>query len=258
MKRILFLFFIFAQFASLDAQEGSVICLHGFFRSYKCMIPMGNAFREEGYHVYLWDYPSRRETIEGHAQDLVKIMQMIAKERPGEPIHFVSHSMGGLIVRAAVSHPHCPPEGKMGKAILLAPPNQGASLARKAKQLRGARFFFGKKAGEQLMNYSPEEMLAIGDFPSSMDVMVIAGTKHGPFLGKFFDEPNDGKVAVSETYLPTPHTHKVLPVAHNWIMTSRKTIQLSKEFLHQDQSQPNPQHGTFERVNTLHHHHMFE
>ena len=73
MKKLLFLFIIIFNMSCLWANGETVVCLHGFFRSYKCLIPMSNALRSEGLDVYLWDYQSRKKTIEGHAEDLVVI-----------------------------------------------------------------------------------------------------------------------------------------------------------------------------------------
>lgn len=189
---------------------------------------MSNALRSEGFDVFLMDYQSRKKTIEQHAEDLVVILNKIAAEKPGQPIHFVSHSLGGVIVRVAAAHPNCPEEAKKGKAILLAPPNQGSSLARKFNHLKPVRFVFGKRAGAQLLDYSEDEMLDIGKFPDTMGVVVIAG---GQGNYTIWDQPNDGKVSVQETRLDTPHVHIIHEASHRWIMTSRWTIHFTCEYL---------------------------
>lgn len=231
MKKLIILTLFLIQTLALHAQDGSVVCLHGFFRSFKCMIPIANTLHNEGLNVYIWDYKSRYLKIEDHAENLVEILNTIAKERPGEPIHFVTHSLGGVIVRAAVNHPNCPHEAKIGRATLYAPPNQGAQLARRFQKSSVVRWIFGKGAGAQLLDYSQKEMASIGEFPSSMEVLVIAGTKGSRVFGELIHEPNDGKVTVDETYLNTPHYHKKLHVSHNWIMTSRQSLNITKNFI---------------------------
>ncbi len=230
MKKLLFLLFLF-QVVALHGQGETVICLHGYFRSYRCLIPMANTLENEGFRVHLWDYPSRKNTIEGHADVLVKILQDIAHARPGQPIHFVTHSLGGIIVRAAVNHPNCPPEARQGRAILLAPPNKGAAIARRFKDWVLMRGIFGGKAGRQLLTFTEEEMKSIGSFPETMEVMVLAGAKGNRLSRLVMDEANDGKVTVDETRLSSPHIHKTLNVSHSWIMTSRESINLTKDFL---------------------------
>lgn len=234
MKTLIILFILFFRFNALHAQTGSVVCVHGFFRSSKCMIPLGNTLRNEGLDVYLWDYQSRKRSIEKHAEDLVEVLRAIAMMKPGEPIHFATHSLGGIIVRTAVSHPDCPREAKIGKAILLAPPNKGACLARNFQKWPLVGWVFGKRAGKQLMTFEEKDMAQLGEFPSSMRVLVIAGEKGTAFCAIWIKEPNDGKVTIEETRLPTPHEHKILKVSHHWIMTSRESIAITKQFLLSD------------------------
>lgn len=237
MRKYLLIVLFLTQTLVLQGQE-SVICLHGFFRSYRCMIPIANVVRDEGLNVYLWDYPSRKKTIEQHAECLVEILNAIAKDNPSEPIHFVTHSLGGLIVRTAMNHPNCPKEAKIGKAILLAPPNRGAVLARSFHGWPIIRWIFGKKAGHQLMTYTETDMHNLGTFPETKQVMVIAGKKESQFF-KWAKVPNDGKVTVDETRLNSPHNHHILNVSHSWIMTSRESIALTKGFLLSTDSQSN-------------------
>lgn len=231
MKKTLLVFLFLFHLFTLQAYDGSVVCLHGFFRSYKCMIPVANTLRNEGFDVYLWDYPCRHRTIEEHAENLVEVLKIIAKNRPSEPIHFVTHSLGGIIVRAAVNHPECPEEAKIGKAVLYAPPNHGSELARKFHGCPAIRWIFGKGAGSQLLTFTKNEMDALGNFPSTMDVLILAGQKRHRILSIWTDDPNDGKVTVNETRLSTPHKHKTLNASHTWIMRSRESIALTKEFL---------------------------
>lgn len=237
MKRFLIIIVLLlqTQFNYLFSQEqsvkGSVVCVHGFFRSFKSMLPLGNSLKREGLKVYLWEYESRKKTIERHAADLVGLLKEIAAEKPGEPIYFVTHSLGGIIVRAAVNHPECPKEVAFGKAVLLAPPNKGASLARQFQDFPPARGLFGNNSGKQLLTYEENHMDSLGQFPESMQVLVIAGEKESPVFRRWMTKPNDGKVTVEETYLKTPHEHKTLYVSHSWIMTSREVIGITKEFI---------------------------
>lgn len=229
MKKYFLLITLLFQFSL--AQADSVVCLHGFFRSYKCMIPIANEMRNEGMQVYLWDYPSRKKTIEEHAVCLVKVLNGIARRFPDEPIHFVTHSLGGIIVRAALNHPACPYEAKIGRASLLAPPNRGSALARKLGHCPLLRGIFGTKAGRELMTYSEIEMDNLGQFPETMDVMVVAGTYGSILFKRWMEGDNDGKVTVEETRLNSPHQHYVIHKGHCWIMSCRESMALTRRFL---------------------------
>ena len=114
---------------SLFSSE-TVYCIHGFRRKPSCMKKMERAFEENGYETRRWGYPSRERTIQEHADALIVDLKETAQDHPGEPIHFVTHSLGGIIVRCAHNHPECPIEAKEGKAVLIVPPNRGSRFGR--------------------------------------------------------------------------------------------------------------------------------
>lgn len=210
MKKCFLFFFLLP--ASLAIGQGeTVVCVHGFMRKGGNMSAMVRAFEKEGCTVVNWTYPSREKTIEEHAEDLVKLLQEFDC-----PIYFVTHSMGGLIVRSALNHPDCPEGAKLGKAVLLAPPNQGSALARRLSRLGWIRKVLGEKSGKQLMTMRSFDCL--GDFPDQMPVLVIAG--------KF-----DGKVSVEETCLRTPHFHESVPSPHFWIAHCPGAVKKAKRFI---------------------------
>jgi len=204
----------------------SVYCLHGFLRSSKSMEKMGHAFRQEGMIVYNWGYPSRAKSVEEHADDLVRDLRATANRYPEEPIHFVTHSLGGLIIRAAHNHPDFPEEAKMGKAVLLAPPNQGSRFGRILKYVPIMSKILGKKAGKELLSH--QNFDHIGEFPDEKDVLIISGT-YG--WNPLVQGKNDGKVAVFECCLNTPHEHRTYFAGHSWIMKSDTVIQYSVDFV---------------------------
>jgi len=190
------------------------------------MEPMAKAFRREGYEAHAWGYPSRERSLKEHAQALVKELQITAKQNPGEAIHFVTHSFGGIIVRAALNQPDCPEEAKMGRAVLLSPPNQGSQLAHAVHQLKPARKVFGEQAGKQLLE--SENFEEIGQFPERMEVLVISGTFGWNPLIKGL---NDGIVAVKEAKLNTPHKQMSVFAGHAWIMYSDTVIDYAVGFI---------------------------
>lgn len=211
----------------LFSQE-TVYCIHGFMRTSVSMKKMASAFSKKGYKVCNWGYPSREKTIEGHAEALLADLKKTAKENPGEPIHFVTHSMGGLIVRAVHNLPDCPKEVQAGKAVLLSPPNQGTKLGRALNHSHFIRTIFGHAAGKELLT-SPN-FDSLGQFPRDKKVLIISGTLGwNPLIG----ERSDGKVGVTESCLPTPHLHKLHHFNHTWIMYSNRVIHDSLDFIAQ-------------------------
>lgn len=224
-KRLLLLVGVLCFSFSLSAQE-TVYCLHGFMRSPSCMKKMAKSFEQDGYDTACWGYPSKQKYIQEFAQDLVQDLKKTAEKHPGEPIHFVTHSLGGIIVRAAHNHPECPEEAKMGRAVLLVPPNQGSRFGQFLGKSKPLRKFLGDRAGKQLLFCDNFDF--IGEFPKEKEVLVISGTfGWNPIPG----EKNDGKVGVKESCLNTPHKHMTHFSGHSWIMYSDTVINCSKFFI---------------------------
>ena len=199
-------------------EVGTVVLVHGFMQSNMNMAPMSNSIAKDGWTTVNWSYPSKHKYIEEHGQDLSTKLQEIAEKKPNQPIHFVTHSMGALIVRSALNQENCPTEAKTGKAVLIAAPNQGSSFARKLQGFLSLRWALGKKAGRELMTTPDGGFDKLGDFPENVTVLVIAG--------KY-----DRKVAIKETSLNTPYSRIVHPSSHSLICYSPRVMTETKAFL---------------------------
>ena len=87
----------------------------------------------------------------------------------------------------------------------------------------------GEHSGWQLMNYDHCQIVAhFGHFPSSMNILVIAGTRGSEAL---FNEPNDGFIAVEETQLDTPYYFSSFPFTHGELLTARESLCCMRNFL---------------------------
>lgn len=229
MLKRLTLFFLFFRLISLEMHGETVVGVHGFLATCKPLLPAKSTLIRCGLDVFLWEYPTRKRCIEDHGSVLAHYLQAIACKAPGEPIHFVTHSVGALVVRSALNMPHCPPEAKMGRAVLLAPPNQGSQLARQMRKILPIKLCMGKRLGAQLMNYDPCEIAeAFGEFPSTMDVLVITGTRGNRL---WFDETNDGFLSVEETWLNTPFYYLEYPLTHGTITKIPKVLRHMRTFI---------------------------
>ena len=229
MKKWIVLLLLSIQCLAFSDTNGTVVCIHGFMTNYRSMKPVEQTLKCLGFRTCSWDYPSRKRTIEQHACNLIPYLQQIACCYPGEPIDFVTHSTGGLILRAALNLPGCPEEAKMGRAVLLAPPNQGSKLAYRFRNFEPIRFMMGNKSGLQLMCYDACDIQRLGSFPSSMQVLVIAGTKGNHM---WFCEPNDGYLTVDETALETPYFFTSFPVDHGDLISCSSVLCCIRSFLY--------------------------
>ncbi|NGX62918.1 MAG: hypothetical protein KR126chlam6_00320 [Candidatus Anoxychlamydiales bacterium] len=203
----------------------TIVCIHGFYRTTLNMYLIERAFKKEGYQVYNWRYKSRDKMINEHGNDLVDLLNEIAQNAPNEPIYFVTHSMGGLVLKSALNETNCPFEAKIGKAALIAMPNKGSIVAKSLYSSNIAKKLFGKNAGLELMT---KDFNDIGFFPKEMRVLSIAGTLG---FNPLIKEPNDGKVAISETSIDTPHQKIFVKAGHSFICYSPTVIRHLKEFL---------------------------
>lgn len=212
----------------MEPKSGTVVLIHGLMRTERNMSGFYASFLRSGWSVETWSYPSREKLIEEHARDLVDYLKTIAEQKPGKPISFVTHSMGGLILRTALNLPDCPIEAKLGRAVLVAPPNRGSIFARRLHRFPLARQLLGDQAGNQLMTKPVEDFRSLGKFPEEMPVLVISGVLG---FNPMIPSANDGKVALSETTLDTPHYHLRSFSGHSWICHSPTVIWKAKRFL---------------------------
>lgn len=202
---------------TLSAERpGPIVCIHGYMRTHHSMDDMATTFQKEGWHALQWSYKGTRARIQGHGANLALELQRIAKERPGQPISFITHSLGGLILRAAINDPNCPEEAKQGRAVLLACPNQGSAYGRKMGRITAVRDLLGRGAGVELLTQPHFDYL--GQYPPTMEVLVIAGSR-------------DGKVKPHETNLSTYHWKATGPYFHTWIANQPDVILLTRAFL---------------------------
>jgi len=189
------------------------------------------SLKKDNFEVVNWRYKSRDKYINEHANDLVKELIKISKTNPNEPINFVTHSMGGLVLRSAINHRDCPIEAKIGKAILIAAPNKGSMVAQKLQKSKVVKFLFKDKAGSELLE--KKDFDDLGVFPPDMEVLQIVGTLG---FNPLIHEKNDGKVALSETKLNSPYKQIDVKASHSWICYSPKVIRYLKAFLNEKDS----------------------
>ena len=204
--------------------QETVILLHGLARTHRSMRKLEFALTQSGYAVLNLHYPSTRYPIE---KLVAKTLTASITNLPHETtIHFVTHSMGGILVRHYLNQ-HT--QANLGRVVMLGPPNKGSQVVDKLKNLPGFHLVNGP-AGLQLGSHPSSLPNCLG--PAKFEVGVIAGSRTiNPILSMLLPSPNDGKVTVENTKLEGMLDHITLPVAHPFLMRNPVVINQVLHFL---------------------------
>lgn len=212
--------------SAADHQE-YVILLHGLCRTSHSMLPMERALTASGYRVINVDYPSRTASIDKLSDDAISHAVADCQKDGAVKIHFVTHSLGGILVRSYLSRHTIP---NLGRVVMLGPPNQGSEVV---DQL-GSWWLFKKlngPAGDELgtdKNSTPN-MLGAANFC----VGIVAGNRSINWINSWLiPGRDDGKVSVERTKLAGMTDHIVIASAHPFLMRNRMVIRQTIHFLH--------------------------
>ncbi len=203
-----------------------VVLLHGLARSSTSLFVMQKALEGIGYRVMNVDYASKEGTIEEQAMSVLP--DVMAACEDCTRVHFVTHSMGGIMLRYYLQYVKKRPEN-LGRCVMLAPPNKGTPLIDKLEDMIGFELLNGV-AGKQLGTGANSLPNSLG--PVDYPVGVIAGNKAiAPLYAGLFEGDNDGKVAVESTKVDGMVDHIVLPVTHTFMMNSPQVFKQVAHFL---------------------------
>lgn len=209
-------------------QGECVVLLHGLGRTHRSMARIDWMLRDAGYATANIDYPSQSQTIEASARAAIPEGVRACREAGAQRIHFVTHSMGGLLLRYYL-------EGNavdgLGRVVMLGPPNQGSEVA---DALAGTTLYdrVNGPAGAQLVTGPAGIAARLG--PVRFPLGIITGNEQTAIdsvMATRIPGENDGKVAVERAKVEGMADFLVLPVNHTFMVVNDVVIAQVLEFL---------------------------
>lgn len=200
------------------AGQRTVVLVHGLWYGPVSLALMARRLEARGFQTRSFGYPTLGRDLSGNARALFDF----ARELSDEPLDFVGHSLGGLVIlRMLDEWPDLPP----GRVVLLGSPVRGSATASKIVQMPLTRPFVGKARTALAYGFA--------NAPAGRQTGVVAGTR-AVGLGQVFERlepPHDGTIAVAETRLPGATDQLELPVSHTGLVLAAEVVDAIEVFL---------------------------
>jgi pimeloyl-ACP methyl ester carboxylesterase len=198
--------------------KGTVVVLHGLGMGLGSTWPIRRFLRRRGYHAVAVTYPSRSKPLDeivAHVAARIALLE--------GPIHFVTHSYGGVVAHRLLT---TTPRIDAGRVVMLAPPHGGSEWADLIVRLKLTPLIT-RAASPALVTRKPVPPRA------DYDLGIIAGTRPlDPLFPRLFvPRPNDGKVSLASTRLEGMADHLALPVSHTLMVWNGKVMAQIAAFL---------------------------
>jgi pimeloyl-ACP methyl ester carboxylesterase len=187
-----------------------VALVHGYLANRFMLAPLATRLRRRGYSPAPWGYWNPACSILAHADRFARRLEALDADPAVSVLHLVTHSMGGIVARAALDRYR---PRKLGRIVMLAPPNHGSFVATRAVGTFGR---FLKPVIE--LSTAPGSLVNELPMPPDLDLGVIAAEY-------------DALVSEASTRPDVPHAFAALPTWHTGLLFSRDAAHLVAEFL---------------------------
>lgn len=206
-----------------DGTGPLVLLLHGLWRGWHAMEPMARALRQAGFSTLNLPYPSTRRSIPELIDQIARILEPLTKD---QPIHAVTHSLGGILAHAALAES----KWNIDRLVMLAPPSKGSEIVDHLATQHPLILRCLGPAGRALGTQGLPSQLP--DLPSHVAAATIMGNLDsiGCFNRLFHDE-HDGIVSVAGGQLQNLKGFKIVAADHTFIAAHPQTQRLTVEFL---------------------------
>ncbi len=187
-----------------------VALVHGYLANRLMMAPLGGRLNRRGYATNSWGYWNPACSLLVHADRFARRLEQLDADPTFAVLHLVTHSMGGIVARAALDRYR---PRKLGRVVMLAPPNRGSFVATRAAGTFGR---FLKPVME--LSTATDSLVNTLPMPPDLDLGVIAAE-------------HDALVSESSTRPEAPHDFVALPTWHTGLLFRRDTADLVACFL---------------------------
>jgi triacylglycerol lipase len=188
----------------------TVLLIHGLGAQRWMLRPLEQVIRQHGFDALTWGYSSVGRSITTHAQQFRALLQQV--NDASQQFHVVSHSMGGIILRAAVDGMTLPSAGRL---VMLGPPNSGSRVAR------------------SLARWLNPLCPALGDLSDAPGSFVNRLPPPMQFETGVIAAAHDHVVALSSTHIPGERDHTIVPCRHGMLLFHRQAAEQTVAFLRQ-------------------------
>ena len=203
-----------------------VFLLHGLARTSSSMRSMERFLSDHNFSVSNLDYPSRHFTIPELAKKVRQQIITISEDQKSSKYHFVTHSMGGIILRQIQATTPLP---YLGRVVMLGPPNQGSEIVDEMGKMKVFQLLNGP-ASLQLSTLASSIPNQLG--PVSFELGVIAGDRSiNPILSSMIPGKDDGKVAIPRTRVEGTNDFLIVHSPHPFLMNHKPAQENALHFI---------------------------
>lgn len=203
----------------------AVIVVHGLGRTPASMSVLEYRLESAGYRVVSFGYPSRSEPIEVLVAMLADEVERCCGDQ-AETVHFVTHSLGGILVRSYLADR---PQPHQGRVVMLAPPSRGSVLIDTFEDSPLLRLILGP-AAEEIGTDSTDVPARLPPVRFSLGV-ITGDLSFNPLTSRIIPGPDDGKVGVDNARVEGAADFLVLPATHTFIMNRTDVADATIHFL---------------------------
>lgn len=217
---------LFQPPSTIASPQEQVIILHGTCCTSARMVKIECALKKAGFKVRNVDYPSRTASIEKLAEDAIRPAVEECERDGAVKIHFVTHSLGGVMVRSYLARHSLP---LLGSVVMLGPPNQGSEVADKL----GRCWVYRKIFGPTMLELTTDKNSTANKLgPATFCLGVIAADRSFNWLHSIvIPGRDDGMVPVERTKLTGMTDHIVIHTTHSLMIKDRAAIHQTVYFL---------------------------